>query len=301
MPSLASGFHRIAATRRTICEVERRSDAVIVQIPFEAPLALLGARTPRLYHLIHDIWGVARHSSQYRGWKRIPALAVGGAIDRLQRGLLHRADSRTVANGAEILAHYGCPPGRSVVSATMLQDEIMSVRRLRRADAPFRVLFVGTFRREKGIDTLLDAFGLLLDRAPNAELEIVGAPHTVDRQISAEMERALEALGQEGRVRLAGRRAFGPELFQCFADADVLAMPSRAEGTPRVLLEARAFGCPVVATPVGGVPSSVTVQTFTKLVTPAGMGEAAVTAAATARRGMGAGSPFGSIVGSDEG
>src|SRR4051794_28751463 len=137
MPSLASGFHRIAATRRTIREVERRSDAVIVQIPFEAPLALLGARKPRLYHLIHDIWGVARHSSQYRGLKRIPALAVGGAIDRLQRGLLHRADSRTVANGAEILEHYGRPPGRSVVSATMLQDEVMSVHRSRRADAPF--------------------------------------------------------------------------------------------------------------------------------------------------------------------
>src|SRR5262249_35869368 len=30
-----------------------------------------------------------------------------------------------------------------------------------------------------------------------------------------------------------------------------------SEGTPRTLVEARAFGCPVVATTAGGIPSSV--------------------------------------------
>jgi glycosyltransferase involved in cell wall biosynthesis len=34
-------------------------------------------------------------------------------------------------------------------------------------------------------------------------------------------------------------------------------VPSRSEGTPRVLVEARSFGCPVVATRVGGIPTSV--------------------------------------------
>jgi glycosyltransferase involved in cell wall biosynthesis len=47
-------------------------------------------------------------------------------------------------------------------------------------------------------------------------------------------------------------------LFQAYADADVLALPSLSEGTPRVLVEARAFGCAVVATTVGGIPTSVT-------------------------------------------
>ena len=56
---------------------------------------------------------------------------------------------------------------------------------------------------------------------------------------------------------LTGALPFGPKLFQHFADADVLVLPSLSEGTPRVLIEARAFGCPVVATRVGGVPLSV--------------------------------------------
>jgi glycosyltransferase involved in cell wall biosynthesis len=140
----------------------------------------------------------------------------------------------------------------------MFRGEIMSVRRSRSDDAPFRVLFVGNFRREKGIDTLLDAFGQLLQHVPDAELDIVGTPHTVDREVSSEIEKGLKALEAKAVVRFLGHRAFGPELFRCFADADVLAAPSRAEGTPRVLLEARAFGCPVIATPVGGVRSSVT-------------------------------------------
>ena len=68
---------------------------------------------------------------------------------------------------------------------------------------------------------------------------------------------ALAALEQKGTVRFLGHRNFGPELFQCFADADVLVVPSRTEGTPRVLVEARAFGCPVIGTSVGGIPTSI--------------------------------------------
>ncbi len=45
-------------------------------------------------------------------------------------------------------------------------------------------------------------------------------------------------------------------------------LPSLSEGTPRVLVEARAFGCPVVATRVGGIPTSVTDEVDGLLVPP---------------------------------
>jgi glycosyltransferase involved in cell wall biosynthesis len=45
-------------------------------------------------------------------------------------------------------------------------------------------------------------------------------------------------------------------------------LPSRSEGTPRVLVEARAFGCPVVATTAGGIPTSVTDGVDGLLVAP---------------------------------
>lgn len=256
LPSIGRGFGKVRACRRVIREIERRSDVVIVQLPFEAPLALWGARTPRLYHVCADIWAFAKRSSRFAGWKRLPALAMGGLIDRIQAGLFRRPDVRVVTNGEELRRHYGHPPGRAVVSSTIRDEDILSVPRQRPADAPFRVLYVGYMRHEKGTDLLVEAFDHVLDVWPNAELDVVGA-RDGGSGMAAGFERALTALGRKGTVRFLGHRNFGPDLFQCFADADVLVVPSRTEGTPRVLVEARAFGCPTIATAVGGIPTSI--------------------------------------------
>jgi glycosyltransferase involved in cell wall biosynthesis len=257
LPSIARGFGKAAACRRVIREVERRSDVVIVQLPFEAPLALFRARTPRVYHICANIRAFASRSSRFAGWKRLPALAVGTLIDRMQARLFRRQDVRIVANGGELRAHYGSAPGRTVVSSTIRDEDILSVKRCRTAGEPFRVLYVGYIRHEKGIDLLFEAFSRVLDAIPDAELEIVGAEDGGSPCMSAAFDTALAALTQRGTVRFLGHRNFGPELFRCYADADVLVVPSRTEGTPRVLVEARAFGCPVVGTAVGGIPTSI--------------------------------------------
>ena len=123
LPSIARGFHKVWSCRRVIREVERRSDAVIVQLPFAAPLALWSARRPRLYHLCADIYAMARTSNAYEGYRRLPALAAGATIDRIQRGLVHARDARVVTNGGELLEHYGRPPGRALVSTAILDRE----------------------------------------------------------------------------------------------------------------------------------------------------------------------------------
>ncbi len=258
MPSIARGFGKIASSRRVIREVERRSDVVIVQLPFAAALALLSARKPRVYHACADIWAFARRSSRFSGWKRPPALMVGGLIDRVQAGLFRRRDVRVVTNGSALRTHYQQPPGRVVVSSTILEREIRSATRRRPAKAPWRVLYVGYVRHEKGTDLLMDAFSRVLSEIPDAELEVVAGRDEAGRGMAAGFNAALAALERKGTVRFLGQQNFGPELFQCFADADVLVVPSRTEGTPRVLVEARAFGCPVIGTTVGGIPTSIT-------------------------------------------
>jgi glycosyltransferase involved in cell wall biosynthesis len=257
MPSIARGFHKVPGCRRVIREVERRSDAVIVQLPFPAPLALLGATKPRVYHICADIYAMARASNYYSGYRRLPAVMAGNTIDLIQRKLLYSRNARTVTNGSELLAHYGNPPGQAVVSATILDREIQSVPRQRPADAPFRILYVGYLRFAKGIDLLFDAFDQILDQIPNAELVIAGPIDVADGAMSGMLDERLAHLNRKGSVKRVGHLKFGPELFQQYADADVLALPSRSEGTPRVLVEARAFGCPVVGTRVGGIPTSI--------------------------------------------
>jgi glycosyltransferase involved in cell wall biosynthesis len=258
MPTIARGFHRAWRCRQVIREVERRSDVVIVQLPFAAPLALLGARRPRLYHLCADIAAMARTSNAYQGLRRIPAVLAGTTFDGIQRRLVHSPTARVVTNGNELLARYGRPPGRALVSTTIRNAEIMSVPRKRPPDAAFRVLYVGYLRRAKGVDTLIDAFEGLLDHLPGAELVIAGPRDIVDHGMTGFLDEQLARIASKGTVRREGYLPFGPELFQQFADADVLALPSRSEGTPRVLVEARAFGCPVIGTRVGGIPTSIT-------------------------------------------
>jgi glycosyltransferase involved in cell wall biosynthesis len=258
MTSLVNGIAKDPLCRPVLREVERRSDVVIIQLPFPAPTALLGGRTPRVYHVCADVRAVVETSPYYHGARGLLAVTVARAIDRLYRYLAARPDTAVVSHGRELQERMGGRRGRWLVSSSIHEREIMSVRRSRPARAPFRVLFVGELRPEKGADTLLEAFGGLLDELPDAELHVVGTPPVTERGVTGAIVAGTAALrARGGTVEFLGHRDFGPALFQCFADADVLAVPSRSEGTPRVLIEARAFGCPVVASRVGGIPSSI--------------------------------------------
>ncbi|MBX7167439.1 MAG: glycosyltransferase family 4 protein [Pirellulales bacterium] len=268
LPSVARGFYKAPGCWQAIRLVERVSDVVIVQLPFAATLGLLFPARPRLYHVCADVHAIASTSPWYRGPMHLLASFVSKQTDRLQRRLIHWPLARVVTNGADLFAHYGSPRGRAVVSSTLSAREVMSVPRSRPADAPFRVLFVGYLRHEKGIDTLFAAFEKLLDEVPTAELFFVGSQNMEDRGMTEDLQRSLARLQGRATVGFLGHREFGPELFACFADADVLAVPSRSEGTPRVLVEARAFGCTVVASRVGGIPTSVEDEVDGLLVPP---------------------------------
>ncbi len=268
VPSIARGFFQIRSCRRAIRAVERQSDVVLVQLPFAAVWALSNPRRPRVYQVCANLHQMVATSTYYRGPKRLAAKAAALVLDRAQARLIRRPDARMVAHGAELAARYGLENGPAMVSSTMWDREILSVPRRRAADAPFRVLYVGFLRHEKGIDTLMAAFRRLLERRPDAELDIVGGRDTVEHGIGDQLRRELDELGQRATVRMLGHLPFGPQLFQVLADADVLAVPSRSEGTPRVLIEARAFGCTVVGSAVGGIPTSITNEVDGLLVPP---------------------------------
>jgi glycosyltransferase involved in cell wall biosynthesis len=257
VPSFARGFFKIRSFRRVIRDVERRSDVVIVQLPMGATWSLARPQRPRVYQVCANVLEMVATSTYFRGLKRLAAQWAATTIDRNQARLIARGDARMVAHGAELASHYGLQNGRSAISSTILDREILSVPRRRPSTAPFRVLFVGYLRHEKGLDVLVSAFRRFLSDVPDAELEIVGGSDSVDQGVEGRLAADLKDLSRCAAVRHLGHLGFGPKLFQILADADVLVVPSRSEGTPRVLIEARAFGCMVVASAVGGIPSSI--------------------------------------------
>jgi glycosyltransferase involved in cell wall biosynthesis len=111
------------------------------------------------------------------------------------------------------------------------------------------VLYVGSLSAHKGILELLDAWRRL-DGAARAgwRLRIVGTGPLEDQVRRYARDREdCEAVGY---------LPHGPALYDAYARAAILVLPSHNEGFPRVLLEAAAHRCALVATPVGGVPDA---------------------------------------------
>jgi glycosyltransferase involved in cell wall biosynthesis len=77
------------------------------------------------------------------------------------------------------------------------------------------------------------------------------------------IEAARLRLELESHLTLAGLRR---DVRPYYAMADVVAIPSRSEGSPNVLLEAMISARPIVATRVGGIPEIVTHEETALLV-----------------------------------
>lgn len=171
-----------------------------------------------------------------------------GAAARLSRAAL-------VVNGQELSEKWRKLSPMTVVSSTISLDEFKERDDTCQA-TPVRILFVGFIRPEKGLEYLVRALRLVNDCAP-ANLHIVGPRDGFPEEVRR-IESVIDELGLKDMVHWENYASFGDALFGHLDAADILALPSLSEGTPRVLVEARARCLPVVSTTVGGIPSSVT-------------------------------------------
>jgi glycosyltransferase involved in cell wall biosynthesis len=121
----------------------------------------------------------------------------------------------------------------------------------RAAHSNLMLLFLGKMCRDKGNYDLLGALMLLLPQYPGLRLVCAG-----DGEAAGVMARAAE-LGIAHAVETPGWVA-GEAKARLFTAADVFVLPSYFEGMPMSILEAMAYGVPVVATPVGGIPETIT-------------------------------------------
>ena len=125
--------------------------------------------------------------------------------------------------------------------------------------------FVGQLVPRKGVITLINAMPSVLSRVPNALLVIVGCAPPDETEYEAECRRLVSALGLDAQVRFVGYRQDVPAFMRTF---DVFALPTRSEPFGKVVIEAMAAGCPVVASHVGGIPEIVTGADLGSLIPP---------------------------------
>ncbi|MGE3746106.1 MAG: glycosyltransferase [Sphingomonadaceae bacterium] len=121
-------------------------------------------------------------------------------------------------------------------------------------DDRLKLLFVGRFDRQKGLDVLIEALGPLGHRVA---LRIVGAP-VLSSPPPRSREEFIQYVGWRDRDGVAS------EMKAC----DALVVPSRWEGFGLVAVEAMRLGKPVIASAVGGLREILDNGRFGYLVEP---------------------------------
>lgn len=139
-----------------------------------------------------------------------------------------------------------------VISSSHSFDDIRDPQPRFQGRVPL-ILNVARLNAVKNQVLLIDTLAWLRDRGETWRLRLVGeGPH---RKTLAER---ASRLGLAEAVEFTGEVTHGDTLWAHFDEADVFALSSLSEGTPKVVLEAMARGLPVVATAVSGVPDMVT-------------------------------------------
>jgi len=117
------------------------------------------------------------------------------------------------------------------------------------------LLFVGRIEPLKGIDTLIQAIGILRQQGVYTCLTVIGGDPEPGNGSNGEMKRLQDLSAQAGLTDLVtfiGKRG-QDTLPYYYSAADAVVVPSHYESFGMVALEAMACGTPVVASQVGGL------------------------------------------------
>lgn len=221
-------------------------DLIHAHMSDAAILTSVAARTARRPYI------VTHHSNRLlpivrppAGWVRraLFTTAVTGAAanvavspevaDRLaEETPLDRSAVRVIENGVAI------PPAEAVAAARAAR------KRRRDSAGSVRLVVVGRLIDIKGQDQAIDAVARLRARYPGMQLILAG-----DGPMRAALEQRAAAAGLGDAVVFAG---VVRDVAGLLAEADLYVSTSHYEGLPMALLEAMAWGLPVVASDVRG-------------------------------------------------
>jgi glycosyltransferase involved in cell wall biosynthesis len=178
----------------------------------------------------------------------------GGAPRRQHERWLWRLTDHVICNSAALsrvlTRSCGVPATRLTTIVNGVDTDYFRPAPEEPQPYPGVVLCVARMVPDKDHDTLIRAFALAAPAFPQAQLWLVG-----DGPGRSAVQRLAEASLPPGSFRFIPPQA---DLRPQFRQAGLLALSSRTEALPNVVLEAMAAGLPVAATAVGGVPELVT-------------------------------------------
>ncbi len=194
------------------------------------------------------------------GWShsRVKSLAKKQIYASVERFLAHDTAAIINISGAEHLLaqEYRIQTGKDFVVRNGIADA--SWTPLPITAGARKLLFVGRFDRQKGVDLLLDAFKSI--ESEGFELTLIGEP--VVGTESPVIPKSVTYLGWQSAAGVQ----------DAIQKSDILVVPSRWEGFGLVAVEAMRAGRPVVAARVGGLAEVVVDGVTGALFEPGNLG-----------------------------
>ena len=144
---------------------------------------------------------------------------------------------------------FNLEPSKMRVVPNGVPEEFLAYDHHPEAAGQGPLVFFGRFEPTKGVDVLVEALGLLGERAPRT-LIIGQGP---DRHI---ILNKIKSLGLDDKIEMRPWMTHD-ELAQTLTRARMAVLPSREENFSLAVLSAMAVGVPVISTNVGGTPEII--------------------------------------------
>ena len=222
-------------------------------------LKLIGAFRGRLVLTFHGLdFKLAAEASGWRRtlwtWNGLRADTITACSDALANDLIEEFPDW---KGRIRAIHNGLDVERFVAEAKNAVELDATLRGIR------YILNVGTYETKKGQDVLIRAFNDIASQFSDVLLVLVGNMGPTRSALGA----LVEELGLTARV-VFRENVDHANVGAYYRHATVFAMPSRSEPFGIAILEAAAFGVPIVASRVGGVPEIIASPDCGILVNP---------------------------------
>jgi glycosyltransferase involved in cell wall biosynthesis len=175
--------------------------------------------------LLYDMWN--KYLSWVYGKSEVliyPSRLANSLLDKLNKT---NHPSIVISNGINTDEYRQIPIGDFLKRFNIQENTV-------------KLLYVGRLFPEKSIDTLIQAFSLLVDKNLNTHLMIVGAGHSRQK-----LEKIVGDLGINSHVTFLGLVSDQDKIF-AYNACDIFVLPSLAELEGMVVLEAMACGKPIL-------------------------------------------------------
>ena len=216
--------------------------------PFLVPIACRKFRPDIVHAVLESFAGLALVFCRWSVPRASRILTCQSTNTSLLVGMMHRSADRITVLSA-VLKERAKKFGRS--DAVIVPNGIHVKSFPEREKVSGRILFAGRLEPMKGVDTLLDAFAIVIKHVPHAHLRIVGNGSLRESLSSRHSE-----LVERRRVIFAGFVPV-PNVYEEFSKAEIFCGLSRHEAFGNVFLEAQAAGCAVIGTNLEGIPDIV--------------------------------------------